>query len=156
MGLKDKLKKIGETENKKDIDWEAVKTQWVNRVDQLYKKISKWFSDLEKEGYVKMKYPQEEIYEENLGNYYIKGMEIKFANNETIVFEPISKNIMGADGRIDVYVRGLKVNKQMLLLFESGNGKYKWEIWTSKHEKNKKPLTKKNLETLFEEWVLYE
>ena len=39
MGLKDKLKKIGETENNKDIDWEAVKTQWVNRVDQLYKKI---------------------------------------------------------------------------------------------------------------------
>jgi hypothetical protein len=156
MGLKEKLEKIGETENKKDIDWEAVKTQWVNRVDELYKKISKWFSDLEKEGYVKIKYPREEIYDEYLGNYYIKAMEIKFANNETIVFEPISKNIMGADGRIDVYVRGLKVDKQMLLLFENGNGKYKWEIWPSKHGKNKKPLTKKNLETLFEEWVLYE
>ena len=91
------------------------------------------------------------ISEEPLGVYEIDTLEIT-AGDETVVFEPFGRNVIGALGRIDVYLRGFKSDAQLLLRLANLEGEgYRWELWKSKFSGSRIPFDKGCLENLLNE-----
>jgi hypothetical protein len=154
MSLKDKLKKIAKQEMEAEVDWSQVREKWIERVDALFKQIEEWFKDLTEDG-LRISYPEIEIHEEVLGKYAIHSMELGLGKENSIVFEPIARVIVGGKGRIDFYKLGARSKRMMLLQFDEDDGA-KWEIWPSKISKDRQEFSKENLERIIEDWISYE
>ena len=70
-----------------------------------------------------------------------------------LVFEPMGRNILGAIGRIDVYLRGRKTDKYVLVLLETEEGNTKWVLSTFSDKSVRIEFNKVNMERLIEDWI---
>jgi len=152
MSLKDKLKKLRDSSNGSEIDWEKNKNKWINSVNHLFEIIQDdWFSELEDEGLLKIQTLPIYITEEHIGKYSIDKMEITYATG-SIVFEPAGRNIIGGEGRIDLYLKGEFGKGLMLILFRE-NGQDNWTLVNKQNRREQELLTKESLEKVIEQWI---
>ena len=152
MSLRNKLKKIRDSSDNSEIDWGKTKNDWINSVNNLFKIIKdEWFSELEDEGLLKIQMFPIYLIEEHIGKYSIDKMEITY-NTGSIVFEPVGSNIIGGEGRIDLFLKGEYSKGWMLILFRE-NGQDNWSMIKKQNRREPKLLTKKFLEKMIEQWI---
>jgi len=65
----------------------------------------------------------------------------------------LARNVIGAHGRIDFYLRGYKSDALLLLLLEDGEGTLRWEVWKSKDTGFRKPFSRETFESILEQWL---
>ncbi len=152
MSLKDKLEKINKEASLPSIDIENVKKEWVSKVEKLYNQIKDWFSSYIDDGLFDIVEKSKIITEENLGGYDIKQLECKFGKN-CLVIEPMGRDILGAWGRVDVYFRGNKSDKYMLVLLGEEFNSAAWHLLSFQDKSKRMEWNKENLEKLIENWI---
>lgn len=152
MTLEEKLKRLAEKAAEDKVDWEARKSEWISYVNQLYSEIESWLALWIERGYLTVTRTPTPKWEDPLGDYMIDTLEIT-AGDQTVVLEPFGRNVLGALGRIDIYLRGFKSDAQMLLLLPALDGTQRWELWKSRYSGSRHPFDKERLERLLNEWL---
>lgn len=150
MSLQEKLKSLAERTEMEKVDWAGRKSEWISAVNRLYDDIELWLKPWRDQGYLKITRSPMPKWEEPLGDYEIDTLEIT-AGDETVVFEPFGRNVIGALGRIDVYLRGFKSDAQMLVRLANEEEEARWELWKTKFSGPKVPFDKDSLENLLDE-----
>lgn len=155
MTLKEKLKtykQFVETHEKQN-DWDSYREKWVADVESLFNLIRQnWLSDFIKNGLATADLIPVKRYEQHLGDYKTNTLEVSFVNNKTIVFEPISSVVLNAEGKIDLYLRGDRMN--MIHIFRKIKGsKTTWQILDSRSAAKPGELTKVSIEKLLDKWL---
>lgn len=152
MSLKEKLQELQNSNKESHIDWEKNKKEWIDSVKLLFHTIqADWFSELEAEGLLRIETLPISISEEYIGNYLIDQMEIT-STTHSIVFSPIGSNIIGGEGRIDLYLRG-EYGKGVMLILSRENNADTWFIINKELRQEKKILSKISLEKIIEQWI---
>lgn len=154
MGLKDKLKMIREGEGKKIESQDLKRNKWQSLIRRLYEKLENWLEEYIDEGLIKIDYRRKEIQEEFLGEYAVLRLILKISSTKSIILDPVGRNVVGSNGRIDFYLKGAKVPRLMILLFEDGTDS-KWEIWSPKGKSDSIDLNRLNFEKIIETWLEY-
>ncbi len=94
------------------------------------------------------------LFEENIGKYDISVLELDLGE-PSVVFRPVGANIIGADGRVDVYMNGHLSDKKMLILREEEEQIFQWELWETTDKNNRKSFDREVLERTLDEWLTY-
>ncbi|MFA6223025.1 MAG: hypothetical protein WC647_11995 [Desulfomonilaceae bacterium] len=152
MSLEDKLKRLTERAAEEKVNGESLRSEWISAVGDLYDDVESWLKLWKEKGYLTVTRTPILKSEEPLGDYVIDTLEIT-AGDETVVFEPFGRNVIGALGRIDVYLRGFKSDAQLLLRLRNTEGLHRWELWKTKFSGPKFPFDKVCLEKLLDEWL---
>ncbi len=153
MSLKDKLKTLSEKETQ-HIDLLNAENSYINHVNQLYNKIiDEWFNEYFDKGYMTFKFEQINLIEDQTGKYEINQLYIFLQKGPAIVFEPVGTNIIGANGKVDLYLHGKKADKYMLLLLQNEQKEYYWELWKSRRKKDQHLFHKNYFEEIIEDWL---
>jgi len=153
MEFKEKLAKLAEKNKNRFQRLEEDKKVWISEVKKLYRDIIAWFKESVECGYIVPDYPplQHVEYEEFFEELSI--MELELGGGPCVVLEPTGINIIGAFGKIDLYLRGHKEEKIMLLLIERQKNELRWELWKNNKDHNKSPFNKDTFEKLLSEWI---
>lgn len=152
MSLKDKLKKLRDSSDDFKIDWEKNRNEWIDSVNHLFEIIQyDWLSELEDEKLLRIQTLPIYITEEHIGKYSIDKMEITYATG-SIVFEPVGRNIIGGEGRIDLYLKGEFGKGIMLILFRE-DGQDNWFLVRKQNRREQEILSKESLEKVIEQWI---
>lgn len=152
MSLKEKLEKFSKTGNIAQIDWDVKVEEWKTSVVDFYEKIQDWLTDYIKDGYIKTKKSEITLFEENTGNYAISKLELLFAD-KCAVFEPVGADVIGAEGRIDFYLRGEKGKKYMLILTKDNDNRDQWLVTDWLNEWDEVKFDKSMLEGILDKWL---
>jgi len=150
MSLQEKLKSLAERGAEEKVDWALRKSEWISAVGRLYDDIELWLEPWREQGYLTVTRSPIPKSEEPLGDYEIDALEIT-AGDETVVFEPFGRIVIGAIGRIDVYRRGFKSDAQMLVRLANVEDEVRWELWKSKFSGRGTLFDKDCLERLLDE-----
>lgn len=158
MDLKEKLKLLSE-KKKNHNELLNAKVAFMEQVDQLYNRVlDEWFCEYIDEGYIHYEYEQIVLFEEHIGEYKVNQLSLIVEEGPVIIFEPVGINIIGAHGRIDLYISGKKYDKFMLLLLQNENEEYYWELWKSNRKKDQyifdESLFEKIIDNWLEDWIL--
>lgn len=151
MSLKDKLIELAESK-KEDIEAKKAVDFWRSQADKLYSDIKTWFFKYTEDGYIKFD-STKEIIDEYPSPYEIDKLELDIKGGPEVILEPVGSNIIGAWGRIDVYLSGYIANKVMLLLMKDDNEKAYWELRKSRKEEDRFVFNKEIFEDLLEDWL---
>lgn len=152
VDLRKKLQNLHNDSEKIKIDWEYKKKEWIDSVNLLFETIqNNWFIELERDGLLKIETHPISITEEHIGTYSINKMEIVFPT-DNIVLEPVGRNIIGGEGRIDFYLKGEFGKGLMLILFREQEVD-KWFLVSKDSRKEKELLSKGSLEETIEQWI---
>lgn len=152
MSLKDKLEKLNKETSSQKVDLERVKKDWLEKIDELYSQTNDWFDSYIKEGLFTVVEKEKKINEEHLGVYQTKQLEYEFGQN-CLVIEPMGRNIIGAWGRVDVYFRGNKSDKYILVLLGEKFESATWYLSSFQDKRKRLEWNKENLEKLIENWI---
>jgi hypothetical protein len=79
-------------------------------------------------------------------------LEYKFGQY-SLIFEPMGRNIIGAWGRVDVYVSGFKSDKYMLILIGDSFNDADWFFSSFQDKRIKMAFNKDNIEKIIENWI---
>lgn len=98
------IKRIRGDKDKKEpveIDWGKKKDEWLRYLGQLYEIIQGFLNDYSKSGDLNISFENKLINEELIGEYKAPRMIIQL-NGNSVIFEPIGTNLIGANGRVDM------------------------------------------------------
>jgi len=156
MSLEAKLKEISlkKKKNYSKKDWDKERALWIKQVNELYCQIEKWLKIYIDKNYISLHFHKINLFEESMGEYDIDVLETDMGEL-LIVFRPVGRNIIGADGRIDVYPSGHTSDKKMLILIEDELKGFYWELWETSHKKDAKIFDCDALEKMLEDWLKY-
>lgn len=157
MSLEEKLRKISSVTKKKDIetDWDRRRETWTEQVGALYKHIGKWLQTYIEKNYMTLHFYEITLTEEHIGKYDISVLEIDLGG-PSVVFRPVGRNIIGADGRVDMYMNGHLSDRRMLILREDDDEQNpQWELWETSDGRDRKPFGQETLEKTLEQWLAY-
>lgn len=153
MSLKEKLENIRDNEEENNVDWIDRKNQWVNSVNSLFHIIKNdWLSHLIDENLLKIKTSSFSTSEEYIGSYNINKMEITYSTTSCIALEPIGRNIIGGEGRIDLYKKG-EVSKGLMLILFRENGEDNWYVISQTSRDERELLSKSSFENIIEKLI---
>ena len=152
MSLKEKLQQINKTAISKQNDAEKIKNNWISKIENLYSQTKEWFDPYLKEGLFSENKKKKFIHEEDIGHYEVTQLEYEFGKY-SLIFEPMGTNIIGAFGRIDVYLTGKKSDKYMLVLLGDDFKSANWFIASFQNKSNKFEFTKSHFEQIIENWI---
>ncbi len=153
MEFKEKLAKLAEKNKNRFQRLEEDKRVWISEVKKLYEDIENWLKESIDCGHIVAEYYSLQYieYEEFIEQLFI--MELTLGGGPCVVLEPTGINIIGAFGKIDLYLRGHKDEKVMLLLIEMQKNKLEWELWRSSKDHDKFPFNKDTFEKLLSDWI---
>ena len=84
-----------------DVDWVQRRVEWQKAIDGLFSRIVDYLSAAVQDGSVKVGYQPKLITEEFLGTYETHELVLQ-VGDESVVFSPKGRNIVGAMGRVDL------------------------------------------------------
>ncbi len=152
MSLKEKLENLRDSSEDTHIDWTKNKNEWIDSVNSLFNIVKNdWFSDLEDDGLLKIETSPISISEEHIGAYAVNKMEITYSTS-CIVLAPVGRNIVGGEGRIDLYKKGEFGKGLMLILFRE-NGADNWFAVSKGNRYEKELLSRSSFEKIIEQWI---
>ena len=103
-----------------DINWNNKKTEWQKSIKELVDDICLWARDND---WIVVQH-EKSITEDHLGTYQVPELNIKIPGGHLIV-EPIGRNIIGAEGRVDIYA--FPTLQRILLVRDHNN----WSVKTA-------------------------
>ena len=107
------------------IDWDLRRADWLTAVDVLYNSIKKWLREPLKKRVISLETKPKQITEPHLGSYQVDELILK-VGDEKLIFSPKGRNVMAAEGRVDV--RG-EAGESMFVL----QGGSRWSIVVSRY-----------------------
>lgn len=131
--------------DEKSIDWDFEKDEWLQQLSKFYKKVEGFLEEYLKNKKVLLNYTEKEIFEEYIGSYSVKVLNIELGNHK-IKFEPIGTNLIGAKGRVDL----IGANGQIKFILVDKNlsaPNIKVSVWIKGEE-----LPEKNKDLKVVEW----
>jgi hypothetical protein len=152
MSLKDKLRKISEADKKVEVDIPKIISQWQHEVEKTLNETKVWFKEYIDQGIFTVIETEKSLNEEIIGDYKIKMIEYEIGKFR-LVFEPMGHNIIGAWGRIDVFFRGNKTDKYVLILLGEKFETSTWFLSSFQNKSIRIEFNKVNVEKLVEEWI---
>lgn len=110
-------KKAKEKYDSEPADWDARRDEWLDSLDKFYQKIEDFLAEYVKEKKLAIHYTEETIFEEYIGRYSAKALNIELGHHK-LRLEPVGTIIIGARGRVDLIgangtVKFVLVNKQL-------------------------------------------
>ncbi|KAF3984756.1 MAG: hypothetical protein HFP81_00560 [Methylococcales symbiont of Hymedesmia sp. n. MRB-2018] len=109
------------------IDWGSKKNKWINHLSNFYERIEVFLEEYVKDGKVVHKYTEKTLFEEYIGNYSVRVLNIELGNHK-VRLEPIGTILIGAEGRVDLIGANGKV-KFVLVNKNSSGPKIKVSVW---------------------------
>jgi len=136
MSKKDFERLLDQQTKSTSINWEEIRSGWINQVERLYELVDGWLSEYKNRGSLEIQRKTVELTEESLGTYEIQSLELTVGNKKARL-TPIGATIIGAYGRVDV--AGPAGRSTLLLVPESSDGPKVYSfISTSEEEKKEK------------------
>src|SRR6266496_4328103 len=83
------------------IDWEERKKEFIESVEELYRKVEEYLADSIRDNLVKVSFSTKQINEDYIGKYDIREM-ILDVGDERAILSPKGRNIVGGIGRVDL------------------------------------------------------
>ena len=83
------------------MDWDNERREWLDYLEQLYRKIESLFHKYVSTGQIKLGYRIVELNEEHIGSYAAKQMVLRIGRQE-VVLDPIGTLLIGSKGRVDI------------------------------------------------------
>lgn len=155
MNFEEKLEKLTQENRERMQQLESNKQIWIQELEGLYKQIEKWFNEYITNGYISVEYHplQSAECEEFLLETQI--MELSLGGGPSVILEPTGINVVGAFGKVDLYLRGHKDKKIFLLLIENDENTEArhWEIWKNRKQKEQMIFNKVAFEKILDEWI---
>ena len=149
MSLAEKAKRLAEVEKQHmPVDWNAERDWWLATLDALYREIEGWLAPLKQQGTIAIKRLPVRLSEENIGVYTTDSLVLEFGLHG-IVLEPKGTLIVGARGRVDVFRRGSR-GEPIMLILSGPNDAPRWEIWTTRDPRHRKPMDQPSFEGVLE------
>lgn len=99
--LSDFLRKKKAQFKQKQVNWNQVKSDWIQQLNSFMKNIKSWLLQPQKEGLLTIVEKEIEITEEHFGTYKVPALEL-LIGSESIKITPIGYFIIGATGRVDI------------------------------------------------------
>lgn len=157
MGLKEKLVKLSEINKYRADRLQRVREIWNREVSALYEEIENWFAEYSKDGYISVSrgYSEPESSESGEVFFVPPVLELNLGGGVSVILEPSGTNVIGAFGKIDLYLRGHKDKKILLLLIkeEDADEKFHWEVWENRKQQEQILFDKKTFEQILEQWL---
>ncbi|MGG1655864.1 MULTISPECIES: hypothetical protein [Geobacillus] len=112
------LKQKKEERERKQLNREELKKQWLREIESFYRQIEPFLTPLQEKGLLSVKRENIKIQEELLGEYTTEKWQLHFPD-QIVMIEPVGKEVIGANGRIDMIgknetVKFLLVDQQAL------------------------------------------
>jgi hypothetical protein len=153
--LRERLQRVRDQEaNVAEINWVERRDEWLEGVAELYEKVKEWLAEYTRDKLVTISSEATvQLHDEHMGDYQAHTLVIA-AGPHTIVFEPIGGEIIGANGRIDLYKQGRRSELRLLLWLEDDGGTKYWGLWEGKYSAGGGVHFNQGvLEGLLEEWI---
>lgn len=125
-------KKIKEKAEEKIIDWNSHRDEWLKYLSQFYNRVENFLDEYRRDGKLSFKYTDKEIFEEHIGSYSAKTLEIQLGSYQ-IKLDPIGTILVGAKGRVDLIGANGKI-KFVLVNKHSSVPQMKFNVWIDGEE----------------------
>ena len=122
----DKQVKLKQTE--KTVDWNLKRDKWLNNLTNFYNQINIFLEEYVSKNKIKCIPENISIFEDNIGNYTAKSLNIEMGNRKAKL-QPIGTNVICAKGRVDLIGPNGKV-KFVLVNKNPEKSDLEWEIAT--------------------------
>ncbi len=109
--------KTAEAASQQAVDWEQAKADWLNRLMELERHITKWLEPYNKN--IRWETEMVQLTEEMIGSYQAPMLVITIGNN-VVRLEPVGRFIFGAAGRVDI--KGSKGVARLLVVPKDSAG----------------------------------
>lgn len=150
MGLEDKARKLAE--QKKDqapINWDAEREWWLEELRKLHANVRQWLSSLVQENLVDIRSTPVRLSEEHIGAYAADALVLEFTG-QGIVLEPKGTVIVGARGRVDVFLRGQRGAQPVMLILGGPKDAAYWSIWPTRDPGTRQTLDESTFKSLLD------
>jgi len=97
-----------------DIDWNAMRDEWLRRLDQLYNQIHEFLKEYIEAGEIQLERSPISLNEENIGLYTAMQLTVKIGR-KNVRFQPIGTLLIGSKGRVDVTGTGVTEARLVLI-----------------------------------------
>ena len=144
--IEDKLNRLLEEEDSSRSNIGNEIKKWRGSIDLLINKISSWITYGDKVG---IETEMLTINEDRTGTYNVNQFTIKPLIGKQIMFKPRGTFIIGAKGRIDIYIPNY--GKDLMLLLDRIKGKDKWYLIVDMKINNKMEFTKSQFLNLLDD-----
>ena len=84
-----------------NIDWDRLREEWLAAITFLYGQIANWLTEPIRLGSVRLVTQSREVTEDHLGTYAVDDL-LLIVGDERVTFAPKGRNVIGAEGRVDV------------------------------------------------------
>ena len=111
----------------KPVDWDAQRDEWLYYLSKFYQRVEAFLEEYIKENKLVHNYTVKTIFEEYIGGYSAKALNIELGYHK-LKLEPIGTNLIGAKGRVDLIGANGKV-KFVLVNKASSGPKIKVDVW---------------------------
>jgi hypothetical protein len=145
--LEDKLNRLLEEESNSRVNIDNEVKKWQKSINLLLQNILEWIEPYKN----KILIEKEEltIKEEQTGAYKTTQFTIKPLIGKQIMFKPRGTFIIGAKGRIDIYIPNYK--KDLMLILNRTKDKDSWSLIVDKNRNNKFDFTKSQFINLLDD-----
>jgi hypothetical protein len=133
-----------------NIDWDALKNEWIDSLRALYKQVEKFLSEYIESGDIRAEYDNVILEEDNMGRYDAPRMHLWIGPTH-IDLSPIGTLLIGTRGRVDMHgPRGLV----RLILADRHSDRIHVHVQAAVHDPAKPmPLSRRPKPTRTPEWV---
>ena len=92
---------VAEAGQEDRIDWQAEKSFWLAKLDELYTNIAAWLQEYIDQEKVRLEFKPIELNEDEIGRYAAREAIISMAH-KVVSLTPIGTALVGAKGRVDL------------------------------------------------------
>lgn len=114
MGLKEKLTRLREAAL--DHDPAARIAGWTADVSALYVDIENWLASYVRDGLMAPRREEVPVEESAVGPYRINRLVFDLPAGRALILDPVGVDVIGADGRVDLFMQGERSSGYVLLL----------------------------------------
>lgn len=83
------------------VNWNQVRDEWLNRLDELYRNIEGWLRKYTSSGKISIQYKSIYLNEEDIGSYQARLMILRIGRQE-VNLVPVGTRFIGFQGLVDV------------------------------------------------------
>jgi hypothetical protein len=125
----------------KPVDWELVRKEWVQAIDDLYAQVKDWLKPAIQDGLVQVQEEGLTITEDDLGEYDTHALRITTPAGRLVNFVPKYRLVYGGLGRVDMESGAAK---QVLMRKQPGE----WDILLQQVPRREERLTEESFARL--------
>lgn len=83
------------------IDWGARRDEWLQRLEEFYGQVKGYVEPYVSSGKMCVNFTNKPMHEEHIGSYEARSLDMKMGQ-DTVRFDPVGAELIGARGRVDM------------------------------------------------------